>query len=159
MVLWPIRACILFELFCNVNYKSLVQQNRKIALTINCLLQKLTIKSNTLSGDFEQHFGPRNKLIFKTSSTCGGCCGRGMLKLQIDRYIFMYHTQPMKFDQILSILTEWAYILIHSSLLAHNTEHPFIQQWHHEHPENSSSHNTHTQKLKLITKFFPLIQS
>ena len=163
MVLWPIRACVLFELFYNVNYKSLVQRNRKIALTITCLLQKLTIKSNTLIREFEQHFGPRNKLTFKTSNAWGGCCDRGMLKLQIEGYMFMYHTQPMKFDQILSILTEWAYILIHSSLLAHNTEHPFIQQWHHEHPENSSSHNTHThthtQKLQLIRKFFPLIQS
>ena len=67
-----------------------------------------------------------------------------MLKLQIDWYTFMYHTQPMRCDQILSILTEWAYILIHSSLLAHNTEHLFVQQWHHEYPENSSSDNTHT---------------
>ena len=50
----------------------------------------------------------------------------GMLELQIEGYMFMYHTQPMKCDQILSILTEWAYILIHSSLLAHNTEHPFV---------------------------------
>ena len=144
MVLWPIRACVLFELFYNVNYKSLVQRNRKIALTITCLLQKLTIKSNTLIREFEQHFGPRNKLTFKTSNAWGGCCDRGMLKLQIEGYMFMYHTKPMKFDQILSILTEWAYILIHNSLLTHNTEHPFVQQWHHEHPENSSSHNTHT---------------
>ena len=144
MVLWPIRACVLFELFYNVNYKSLVQRNRKIALTITCLLQKLTIKSNTLIREFERHFGPRNKLIFKTSNAWGGCCDRGMLKLQIEGYMFMYHTKPMKFDQILSILTEWAYILIHNSSLAHNTEHPFVQQWHHEHPENSSSHNTHT---------------
>ena len=145
MVLWPIRVRVLFELFYNVNYKSLVQQNRKIALTINFLLQKLIIKSNTLSEDFEQHFGPRNKLIFKTSSTCRGCCDRGMLKLQIDRYIFMYHTQSMKFDQILSILTEWACILIHSSLLAHNTEHLFVQQWHHKHPSIFPQHtHTHT---------------
>ena len=102
----PKSPVLLHQTIKNVNYKSLVQRNRKIALTINCLLQKLTIKSNTLSRDFEQHFGPRNKLIFKTSSTCRGCCDRGMLKLQIDRHMFMYHTQPMKFDQILSILTE-----------------------------------------------------
>ena len=94
-----------------------------------CLLQKLSIKSNTLSWEFEQYFGPRNKLILKTSNAWGGCCDRGMLKLLIDWYIFMYHTQPMKCDQILSILTERAYILIHSSLLAHNTEHPFVHWW------------------------------
>ena len=94
-----------------------------------CLLQKLTFKSNTLSWEFEQYFGPRNKLILKTSNAWGGCCDRGMLKLLIDWYIFMYHTQPMKCDQILSILTERAYILIHSSLLAHNTEHPFVHRW------------------------------
>ena len=91
-----------------------------------CLLQKLSIKSNTSSQEFEQYFGPRNKLILKM---VGSCCDRGMLNLQIDWYIFMYHTQPMKCDQILSILTEWAYILIHSSLLAQNTEHPFVHQW------------------------------
>ena len=91
-----------------------------------CLLQKLSIKSNTLSQEFEQYFGPRNKLILKM---VGSCCDRGMLNLQIDWYIFMYHTQPMKCDQILSILTERAYILIHSFLLAHNTEHPFVHQW------------------------------
>ena len=94
-----------------------------------CLLQKLTFKSNTLSWEFEQYFGPRNKLILKTSNAWGGCCDRGILKLLIDWYIFMYHTQPMKCDQILSILTERAYILIHSSLLAHNTENPFVHWW------------------------------
>ena len=94
-----------------------------------CLLQKLTFKSNTLSWEFEQYFGPKNKQILKTSNAWGGCCDRGMLKLLIDWYIFMYHTQPMKCDQILSILTEWAYILIHSSLLAHNTEHLFVHWW------------------------------
>ena len=158
----PKSPVLLHQTITNINYNSLVQQNRKIALTINCLLQKLTIKSNTLSGDFEQQFGPRNKLIFKTSNAWGGCCDRGMLKLQIDGYIFMYHTQPMKFDQILSILTEWAYILIHSSLLAHNLEHPLVQQWHHEHPENSSSHNTHihtkTPTYKKVFSFNPIIE-
>ena len=134
----------LYQTIKNANFKSLVQRNRTIALTINCFLQKLTIKSNTLSREVEQHSGPRNKLIFKTSNAWGGCCDRGMLKLQIDWYTFMYHTQPMRCDQILSILTEWAYNLIHSSLLAHNTEHPFVQQWHHEYPENISSDNTHT---------------
>ena len=98
----PKSPVLLHQTIKNVNYKSLVQRNRKIALTINCLLQKLTIKSNTWSREFEQHFGPRNKLIFKTPNACGDCCDRGMFKLQIDGYIFMYHTQPMKFDQILS---------------------------------------------------------
>ena len=112
----PKSPVFLYQTIKNANFKSLVLQNRTIALTINCFLQKLTIKSNTLSREVEQHSGPRNKLIFKTSNAWRGCCDRGMLKLQIDWYTFMYHTQPMRCDQILSILTEWAYILIHSSL-------------------------------------------
>ena len=109
------------------SWPSIMSMTRMSLLITDFAFYKNWLLNQTLlSWEFEQYFGPKNKQILKTSNAWGGCCDRGMLKLLIDWCISMYHTQPMKCDQILSILTEWAYILIHSSLLAHNTEHPFV---------------------------------